>query len=63
MVLGHQHFRNHRVMDPLADFITHEFGVVLVGLTGKHDVIKIGQPFPESRFLPQPFILLQPLFR
>ena len=63
MVLGHELFRHHRVLDPLADLITDEFGVVLVGLPGHHDVMEIGQPFLETGLRPQPLVLRQPFFR
>ena len=38
MVLGHQHLRHHWVLYALADLISDEFSVVLIGLAGHHDV-------------------------
>src|SRR5262245_52902191 len=63
MVLGHELFRHHGILDALADLLPDEGCVVLVGLPGHHDVIEIGQPFLEPGLCPQPLVLRQPLFR
>ena len=63
MVLGHKHFRHHRVLDALTDLIANEFGVGLVGIPRDHDVTEIGQEFLETRLRPQLFELRQPFFR
>ena len=52
MVLRHEFFRHHRILDALANLLPDECGVILVGRPGDHDVIEIGQPFLETRFGP-----------
>src|SRR5690348_9647815 len=62
MVLGHELFGDHRILNARADLVADELGEVLVGLPAGHNVVEVAQPFFEPRLRPQLLIQREPLF-
>src|SRR6266849_3009234 len=62
MVLGHELFRYHRILNTRADLVADKLGEVLVGLAARHYVVEIAQPFFEPGLRPQLLIQREPLF-
>src|SRR6266851_3182212 len=62
MVLGHELFRYHRILNTRADLVADKLGEVFVGLPARHYVVEIAQPFFEPGLRPQLLIQREPLF-
>ena len=62
MILGHQLFGDHRVVDPLADLIADKLRHGGVGLQVRHGVAEVAEPFGETGLGPQLFVARQPFF-